>query len=101
MRANFNGPRPGFALESPSGKNHLERPGLGCTAEHVVRGDELVEAEVMGDESTCVDLLADGQLEQRWCRVGVDQSGRDGHVPDPQLLEVQRDWFAVDADVGD
>ena len=29
----------------------------------------------------------------------VDQPGRDGHVADPQLLQVQRGGLAVDADV--
>ena len=41
------------------------------------------------------------QLEQRRGGVGVDQPGGDGHVLDPQVLEVQRGRLAVDADVGD
>ena len=41
------------------------------------------------------------QLEKRRCRIRVDEAGRDGHVPDPECLEVQRGRLTVHADVGD
>ena len=48
-----------------------------------------------------VELLGADELEEGRRRVGVDQSGGDGDVPAPQVLEVQGGGLAVDADVGD
>jgi hypothetical protein len=46
---------------SAAGEDHLERAGVGGTGEHVVGLDELVEVEVVGHESSSVDLIARGQ----------------------------------------
>src|SRR6516162_10952136 len=79
----------------------LERAGLTRPCEDVVRVHELVEGEMVGHEALCVDLTGTGELEQRRRREGIDQAGGDGHVADPQVLEVERGRLAVDADVGD
>src|SRR5215217_5713130 len=80
-------------------EHDLESAGLRRTPEHVVGLDELVEGEVMGDEAPGMDLVAGDELEQRGRGVRVDQARGDGHVLDPQFLEVQRGRLAVHADV--
>ena len=59
------------AIEDPvscSGEDDLERPGLGGPGEHVVGVHELVESEVVGDETLGVDLVAASSRS----RVGVE-----------------------------
>ena len=41
------------------------------------------------------------QFGQHRCRHRVDEPGREGDIAIPELLEVELDRFAVDADVRD
>ncbi len=98
------GPEPN-GPESPGGRSagqdDLERAGLARVGEHLIRLDEVLHGEVMGHEPAGIDLVAGDQAEKGRCRVGVDQAGADGDVPDPLRFQVQRGRFTVDADVGD
>ena len=87
----------GSALE-----HDLQRVRLGGVAERVVRRHRLAEREAVRRERrsgragrSAISLSSCRRRER------VDEPGRDRHVADPELLEVQRRRVAVDADVRD
>src|SRR5580704_17060010 len=82
-------------------EDDLQRAGVGGPREDVVRLVPLVQTEVVGDEPLGVELATGDQLQQGGGGVGVDQAGGDRDVPDPLVLQVQRDRRAVHADVRD
>src|SRR4051794_25505180 len=51
------------------------------------------------DEACPAGPTARHQLQQCWRRIGVDQSGGDSDVANPELLEVQGRRLAVHTDV--
>ncbi len=81
---------PGLARASVMGRgdHHLQRSSVGCVTEDLVGLLHLLEVEVMGDQTACVELAGTDQSQQCGCRIGVDESGGDRHVADPQILEV-------------
>ena len=53
----------------------------------------------MSDHRTGVELMAGDQTNQCWCGVDVHQTGGDGEVLAPDVLEMQCRGCAVHADV--
>src|SRR5262245_35473461 len=82
-------------------EHDLQRVRLRCGREHVVGRHRLVEREAMRGERRRVEPSVRDQLQQPRRGERVHEAGHDRHVPDPQLLEVERSRVAVNAHVGD
>ena len=79
----------------------FERMRLCCGAEDVVCLLGLVEREPVSREHRRVEPATLDQLQQLRRRRGVDEAGRDQHITDPELLEMQGRALAMHANVRD
>src|SRR5687767_10005207 len=86
---------------SPGADDHLQRLLFRRVAEDLVGLREPVEREAMRDQLLGLQLLRLDRPEQHRGRVGIHQAGRERDVLDPELLDLEVDALAVDADVGD
>jgi hypothetical protein len=82
------------------GQHDLERVALGRGIEHVVRLLRVAEREAVRRERRGIEAAALDQPQELRRGGRVDETRRDQHVADPQLLEVERRGMAVHADIG-
>src|SRR5450631_2398600 len=79
----------------------LESFRLGCMCKGLIRVENAIELETMGDEDLGIELTRPQDVNQHRRADGVDQTGGDGDVATPQRLEVQLHLCPMHPDIGD